>query len=435
MGRIGQFLLGSLLVLALAAGCASPSEPGAATEAPTRVDDSSIKSAEALAVVELAQRLGVDPAAVTVLAVEAVQWPDTSLGFPEPGKSYAQVITPGYRIQLEVEGKVYELHGDSNGRFVMASDPDPAPRPAPHSRLHQLVDYWVANHPQWGLHQGMAWMLEDASAPDLGGSQAWVWQSGPWTVEISAPAAKGASFDATLVHADRGVAWRGTLLADGQIVPQEDPLGDSVEDAFRYLLDFFDKTYPGFGLAQQKEWLGRDVTPPGLLGSSTRMWNAGDWSLVLSFALVPEPGYSVLLTHSKAGTVWSGELQSDGQVVSEQPVLLSVQTGPCDQSMQPDELEGWAGVEFRVQDGLIYMAQRLSYVCCAELALAAGRDGSVLKVVETNVGEICRCMCGYTVEAELNGLLPGTYTVEVWGVQFVPTHTLELLGVGQVTVE
>jgi hypothetical protein len=387
------------------------------------------------AAAELAHRLGVDVGLITVLDVEAVQWPDTSLGVTKPGKIYAQVITPGYRIRLEVNGGVYELHGDTEGRFVMASDPEPETQPAPRIRLNALLQYWMANCPQLGLDRAMEWVLEDASAPGLGGSQAWVWRSGPWSVEMSSSTAKGSSYKVALNHQDDGVAWHGTLQADGQVIPTDEPVPSSSGDTFHFLLNYFDQTFPGFGLAQQPEWRHTDVTPPGQVGSSTRLWNVGEWSLVISFPIVPQPDYAVLLTHSKAGTVWSGTLRSDGQVISEQPVLLSVAVGPCDETMSPDELQQWAGAQFRVEEGLVFVTQRLSYVCCAELALAAGRDGSVIKIVETNVGEVCRCMCGYALEAELNGLPPGSYTVEVWGVQHVPAHPLQLLGRGQVTIE
>jgi hypothetical protein len=78
--------------------------------------------------------------------------------------------------------------------------------------------------------------------------------------------------------------------------------------------------------------------------------------------------------------------------------------------------------------------QNLSYVCCAELEIAAGRSGDVIKLIETNVGEVCRCVCGYPVTARLTNLPTGTYTVEVWGVQHLDIHPLELLGSSQVQI-
>ncbi|MEW6233635.1 MAG: hypothetical protein AB1566_15175, partial [Chloroflexota bacterium] len=61
---------------------------------------------------DLAQRLGKDQDAITVVRVERVDWPDTSLGCPQPGMMYAQVITPGYRIYLSVDNVSYEYHSD-----------------------------------------------------------------------------------------------------------------------------------------------------------------------------------------------------------------------------------------------------------------------------------------------------------------------------------
>lgn len=67
---------------------------------------------------DLAGRITVDIEAIAVTKIEAVQWSDSSLGCPEPGMAYLTVITPGYRISLEVEGKVYYYHTDERGHFV-----------------------------------------------------------------------------------------------------------------------------------------------------------------------------------------------------------------------------------------------------------------------------------------------------------------------------
>jgi hypothetical protein len=72
-----------------------------------------------LAKEDLAQRLGVGLDEVAVESVEAVEFPDASLGVPEPDKAYAQVITPGYVIRLTAEGETYEYHG-ADGRVVLA---------------------------------------------------------------------------------------------------------------------------------------------------------------------------------------------------------------------------------------------------------------------------------------------------------------------------
>lgn len=58
----------------------------------------------------LAADLGIERGAVTVTRVERTEWPDSSLGCPEPGKAYLQVITPGYRVVLDANGRSYEYH-------------------------------------------------------------------------------------------------------------------------------------------------------------------------------------------------------------------------------------------------------------------------------------------------------------------------------------
>ncbi len=45
----------------------------------------------------------------------AVEWPDASLGCPKRGETYAQVVTPGYRVLLSANDAVYRVHvGDGN---------------------------------------------------------------------------------------------------------------------------------------------------------------------------------------------------------------------------------------------------------------------------------------------------------------------------------
>jgi hypothetical protein len=70
----------------------------------------------------LAQRLDVPEQQIVVKSVEAVQWPDASLGCPQPGMMYAQVIIPGFRVVLEVEGQTYEVHTDTAGTVALCEE-------------------------------------------------------------------------------------------------------------------------------------------------------------------------------------------------------------------------------------------------------------------------------------------------------------------------
>jgi hypothetical protein len=63
------------------------------------------------AVDDLAGRLGLDPAAVTVVEARAVTWGDSSLGCPQPGMQYLQRLVDGTLVILKAGGRSYEYHG------------------------------------------------------------------------------------------------------------------------------------------------------------------------------------------------------------------------------------------------------------------------------------------------------------------------------------
>lgn len=51
---------------------------------------------------------GITPPMIIVHDVIAQDFSDTSLGCPKPDQMYAQVITPGYQVILEVQGTQYD---------------------------------------------------------------------------------------------------------------------------------------------------------------------------------------------------------------------------------------------------------------------------------------------------------------------------------------
>lgn len=45
-----------------------------------------------------------------VQQVQALDWPDSSLGCPQPGMMYLQVITPGFKVELTTGQDLYPVH-------------------------------------------------------------------------------------------------------------------------------------------------------------------------------------------------------------------------------------------------------------------------------------------------------------------------------------
>lgn len=64
--------------------------------------------AVARAKADLSKRLNIGQDLIEVLATEECTWGDTSLGFPDAGESYAQVLVAGYRVLLSAAGGTYE---------------------------------------------------------------------------------------------------------------------------------------------------------------------------------------------------------------------------------------------------------------------------------------------------------------------------------------
>lgn len=61
----------------------------------------------------------VNAAGITLSTAESRQWRDSSLGCPREGMMYNQVITPGYLIVLEAEGKTYEFHTNKAEKVIL----------------------------------------------------------------------------------------------------------------------------------------------------------------------------------------------------------------------------------------------------------------------------------------------------------------------------
>ena len=85
-----------------------PIPPGAETAVRAAIDD-------------LAAKRKIASEAVQVVSVSDVDWSDTSLGCPQPGMFYAQIIVEGYKIVLSAGGQQIEYHSDQKGRVVTCS--------------------------------------------------------------------------------------------------------------------------------------------------------------------------------------------------------------------------------------------------------------------------------------------------------------------------
>lgn len=124
---------GSMLLLASA--CADEEASGAAPRAgiPTAQLEATATPAATPTVLTLptavqaalalaASDAGTTPDAIELIEFHGENWSNAALGCPEPGKFYAQVVTPGYVVSLRVAGAEREYHTDLTGRVVSCDE-------------------------------------------------------------------------------------------------------------------------------------------------------------------------------------------------------------------------------------------------------------------------------------------------------------------------
>ena len=117
-----------LAAAVVVAGCSSAAAPSAAAPSPTPagaafsvapVGDASMSpgtidlpaSVIDPVVADIAKTAGVPVDQVEVISAQSVTFPDGSLGCPQPGLAYTQVVVDGYQIVARAGGTVYDYRG------------------------------------------------------------------------------------------------------------------------------------------------------------------------------------------------------------------------------------------------------------------------------------------------------------------------------------
>ncbi len=109
----------------------SPTAPVTVSPTPqpsTPVEDAALTRLRAL----VAAQLQLAAEELTLIAVEDVVWPDASLGCPQPGQMYAQVLTPGRRVVFaDAAGRQYTVHTpEKPDLFILCPPTQPQTGPA-----------------------------------------------------------------------------------------------------------------------------------------------------------------------------------------------------------------------------------------------------------------------------------------------------------------
>jgi hypothetical protein len=120
--RMKKVLPSVFVLIVLLAACAPQA---AATQPPVNMTEEPMQgsgdltSAQDAAVSTLAKNLGLETSEIEVVSTESVEWPDACLGVTQEDIACAQVVTPGYKIILEANGKQVEYHTNEDGTVVV----------------------------------------------------------------------------------------------------------------------------------------------------------------------------------------------------------------------------------------------------------------------------------------------------------------------------
>ncbi len=82
---------------------------------------------------DLAQRLSIPTSDISLSDAKDVIWPDSSLGCPQEGMLYAQVLTPGYLIKLKYDEREFEYHTGRESSLTYCENPLPPVEGTPYN--------------------------------------------------------------------------------------------------------------------------------------------------------------------------------------------------------------------------------------------------------------------------------------------------------------
>lgn len=115
-------VLTSMALFVMLLGACAPQ--GVPTELPPEVIEQATQISEELtpaqeaAISAVVQNLGVAAEQVKVVSTEAVEWPDSCLGIAMEGVSCAQVVTPGFRVLLDIASRQVEYRTNQDASVI-----------------------------------------------------------------------------------------------------------------------------------------------------------------------------------------------------------------------------------------------------------------------------------------------------------------------------
>jgi hypothetical protein len=229
-----------------------------------------------------------------------------------------------------------------------AVEPAPVVKPSdPAMALDAALTYLREEYSDSAPAAGIAWQAEDATPGGLLGSSTTRYTAKGWTVTVLTPVVNPVDvvYQVTVDNQALGFHWAGKVDATGHVMTLEEP--DAVEPAPANLPDAamardivlaYIATHDGPSAPVRIVWNQENVTPEGLLGSTTLRYTAEGWTVTVSYPIVaPEyTAYHVQVVDGASGYTWEGEVDATGAVTEASASPLAAK--PATQTVT-----GWLG--------------------------------------------------------------------------------------------
>ncbi len=105
-----------IAVTVLMAACTGVPLAAAEPSPPARSQAEAIDKLVSAANEIVRAQLGQEVAALRVVEAREVNWASGALGCPNPGSIYIDVVTRGYLVVIEADGKTFHLHAGRAGK-------------------------------------------------------------------------------------------------------------------------------------------------------------------------------------------------------------------------------------------------------------------------------------------------------------------------------
>jgi hypothetical protein len=108
------YITAAMIIVLMSACTGGGAVPPSATESSLENPPQAVLDAQAW----LANEMGITVDQAPLVSIEQADWPDSCLGLGGPDESCLAVVTPGWKVVVEVAGQQYEVRVSEDGSVI-----------------------------------------------------------------------------------------------------------------------------------------------------------------------------------------------------------------------------------------------------------------------------------------------------------------------------